>query len=113
MPSAEQATQDTTRQQSAVLLVLVYSSMISMTSARLRSATSSVGAVGTELGACEVWPDQGQEVLLPSRSRKVCVPCHWFRHHAGAQSMPLLTCQWHQGWTDTMASQYGWAPEAG
>jgi len=27
--------------------------------------------------------------------------------------MPLLTCQWHQGWTDTMASQYGWAPEAG
>jgi hypothetical protein len=101
VPSAEQATQDTTRQQSAVLLVLVYSSMISMTSARLRSATSSVGAVGTELGACEVWPDQGQEVLLPSR------------HHAGAPCMPLLTCRWHQGWADTMASQYGWAPEAG
>jgi hypothetical protein len=36
-------------------------------------------------------------VLRPSRSRKVCMTCHWFRHHAGAQCIPLLTCQLHQG----------------
>ena len=79
-----------------------------MTSSRPRSAISLVGARDAEVGACEVRPDLGQELLLPSRSGKVCVPCHWFRHHAGAQCMPLLTCQWHQGWADNMASQSGW-----
>ena len=45
--------------------------------------------------------------------------CHWFRHHAGVNCIPLLTCQLHeglithgehlirrcQGWTDDMARQ--------
>ena len=53
--------------------------------------------------------------------------CHWFRHQAGLNCIPLLTCQLHeglishgehlirrcQGWTDDMARQRGWAPEAG
>ncbi|MEA5422124.1 galactose oxidase [Synechococcus sp. CCY9201] len=73
----------------------------------------------------EEWPYLGQEVLVPARSRKVCMTCHWFRHHAGANCIPLLTCQLHQGliaqgehltnrcqgWTDDMVRQTGWAPE--
>ncbi len=50
-------------------------------------------------------PDRGgayldEAVLLTTRSRKVCMTCHWFRHHAGVNCIPLLTCQLHQGWTD-------------
>ena len=51
--------------------------------------------------------------------------CHFFRHHAGVNCIPLLTCQLHQGllaqgdhltrrcqgWTDDLARQRGWAPE--
>ena len=61
----------------------------------------------------------------PTRSRKVCMTCHWFRHQAGVNCIPLLTCQLHkglivhgehltsrcQGWTDDMVRQRGWAPE--
>jgi hypothetical protein len=68
-----------------------------------------------------------QQVLARSLSRKVCMTCHWFRHHSGVNCIPLLTCQFHQGllahdehlvhrrqgWTDDMARQRGWAPEAG
>ena len=50
-----------------------------------------------------------------------------FRHHAGPECIPVLTCQLHrgliaqgehllnrcQGWTDDMARQRGWAPEVG
>ena len=53
--------------------------------------------------------------------------CHWFRHHAGPECIPVLTCQLHQGliaqgehlirrcqgWTDDMVRQRGWAPEVG
>jgi hypothetical protein len=76
---------------------------------------------------CEGWPYLDGDVLVASRSRKVCMTCHWFRHHAGAQCIPLLTCQLHQGliahgdhllsrcqgWTDDMTRQRGWAPEVG
>jgi len=51
--------------------------------------------------------------------------CHWFRHHAGVNCIPVLTCQLHQGliahgehltrrcqgWTDDMTRSRGWAPE--
>ena len=88
-----------------------------------RSVTAAVEAAGD----CEAWPYLDGDVLRPSRSRKVCMACHWFRHHAGAQCIPLLTCQLHQGliaqgdhllnrcqgWTDDMTRQRGWAPEAG
>jgi hypothetical protein len=61
----------------------------------------------------------------PARSRKVCMTCHWFRHHAGVNCIPVLTCQLHQGliahgehltsrcqgWTDDLVRQKGWAPE--
>jgi hypothetical protein len=67
--------------------------------------------------------DEG--TLVKTRSRKVCMTCHWFRHHAGVNCIPLLTCQLHQGliahgehltsrcqgWTDDMVRQQGWAPE--
>jgi hypothetical protein len=42
-------------------------------------------------GDCEAWPYLDQDVLRPSRSRKVCMTCH-FRHHAGPECIPLLTC---------------------
>ena len=75
---------------------------------------------------CEAWPYLDEGVLRPSRSRKVCMTCHWFRHHAGAECIPVLsTCQLHrgqiaqgehlirrcQGWTDDVVRQRGWAPE--
>jgi hypothetical protein len=64
-------------------------------------------------------------VLLKTRSRKVCMTCHWFRRHAGLNGIPVLTCQLHpvliahgelltsrcQGWTDDMTRSQGWAPE--
>ncbi len=73
----------------------------------------------------EDWPYLDEAVLLRTRSRKVCMTCHWFRHHAGVNCIPVLTCQLHQGliahgehlvsrcqgWTDDMARQKGWAPE--
>ena len=71
------------------------------------------------------WPDLDGGVLLKTRCRKVCMSCHWFRHHAGVNGIPVLTCQLHQrliahgehlvsrcqGWTDDMTRQRGWAPE--
>ena len=75
--------------------------------------------------AVEEWPYLDTEVLLKTRSRKVCMTCHWFRHQAGPNCIPVLTCQLHQGliahgehltsrcqgWTDDMVRQRGWAPE--
>ena len=76
-------------------------------------------------GEIEDWPWLDQAVLRSSRSRKVCMTCHWFRHHAGVNCIPVLTCQLHQGliahgehlvsrcqgWTDDMARQRSCAPE--
>jgi hypothetical protein len=45
----------------------------------------------------EEWPHLDSEVLLRTRSRKVCMTCHWFRHHAGVNCIPVPTCQLHQG----------------
>ncbi len=75
----------------------------------------------------EEWAYLDQEVLVPSRSRKACLTCHFFRHHAGVNCIPLLTCQLHQGliaqgehlvsrcpgWTEDLVRQRGWAPEVG
>ena len=61
----------------------------------------------------EEWPYL-DEVLLKTRSRKVCMNC-----------IPVLTCQLNQdliahgehltsrcqGWTDDMTRQQGWSPE--
>ncbi len=73
----------------------------------------------------EEWPYLDEEVLVASRSRKVCMTCHWFRHHAGVNCIPVLTCQLHLGllaqgehltrrcqvWTKDMLRQRGWCPE--
>ena len=70
--------------------------------------------------------NEGLVQLLSSRSRQVCITCHWFRHHAGVNCIPLLNCQLHEGlishgdhlthccprWTQDLAAQRGWAPEA-
>jgi len=45
----------------------------------------------------EEWPWLDQEVLRHSRSRQVCMTCHFFRHHPGPNCIPLLTCHLHQG----------------
>ncbi|MFM2159316.1 MAG: hypothetical protein RLZZ124_1790 [Cyanobacteriota bacterium] len=82
---------------------------------------------GLEQGGLEEWPYLDPAVLVRARSRKVCMTCHWFRHHAGVGCIPLLTCRLHQGliahgdhltsrcrgWTDDLARQRGWAPEVG
>jgi hypothetical protein len=76
-------------------------------------------------GGYEEWPYLDEEVLVASRSRKVCMTCHFFRHHAGVNCIPVLTCQLHQGllthgehltrrcqgWTEDMTRQRGWCPE--
>ena len=73
----------------------------------------------------EDWPYLDEGTLLKTRSRKVCMTCHWFRHHAGVNCIPVLTCQLHQGliahgehltsrcqgWTDDMTRQQSWAPD--
>ena len=73
----------------------------------------------------EQWPWLDQDVLIPSRSRQVCLTCHFFRHHPAPGCIPLLTCQLHQGliahgehithrcpgWTENLHRQRGWAPE--
>ncbi|MEB3235291.1 MAG: galactose oxidase [Cyanobacteriota bacterium] len=45
----------------------------------------------------EDWPYLEADVLVPTRSPKVCMTCHWFRHQAGVNCIPVLTCQLHQG----------------
>ena len=71
------------------------------------------------------WPWLNQDVLRSSRSRQVCMTCHFFRHHPGPKGLPLLTCQLHlgqiaqgehlshrcSGWTQELHRQRGWAPE--
>jgi hypothetical protein len=91
------------------------------------SATRCPGGAAAPAEEPEAWSYLDEGVLRPSRSRKVCMTCHWFRHHAGAECIPLLTCRLHhgliaqgehlltrcQGWTDDVSRQQGWAPEAG
>ena len=71
------------------------------------------------------WPQLNKDVLRSSRSRQVCMTCHFFRHHPGPNGIPLLTCQLHQGliaqgehlshrcsgWSEDLHRQRGWAPE--
>jgi len=88
----------------------------------------SLGAgLVVRLESVEAWSYLDDSVLRSSRSRKVCMTCHWFRHQAGVNCIPELTCQLHQGlisqgdhltrrcqgWTDAMTRQRGWAPEMG
>ncbi len=40
----------------------------------------------------EEWLYLDEEVLRKTRSRKVCMTCHWFRHHAGVNCILVLTC---------------------
>ncbi len=74
----------------------------------------------------ETWPYLGAERLVRSRSHRLCMTCHWFRHHAGPDGVPLLTCQWQRGlishgdhlthrctsWTHHRHESSGWCPEA-
>jgi hypothetical protein len=90
---------------------------------RLRDSKLEGG--GSVEPSIEEWSYLDEEVLLRSRSRNVCMTCHWFRHYAGVNCIPVLTCQLHQGllaqgehltcrchgWTKDMARQQGWAPE--
>ena len=54
----------------------------------------------SRLDAIEDWPWLDREVLHTSRSHQVCMTCHFFRHHPGANGIPLLTCHLHQGLID-------------
>ncbi len=88
-----------------------------------RSAGEPTGSVDQPV---EEWPFLKQAGLLPRRSRRVCLTCHWFRYHSAPQCIPLLTFQLHQGliahgkhfirrcssWTDDQVRRSGWAPEA-
>jgi hypothetical protein len=98
---------------------------VSRSSSRARS-TARGAASGSVAGtSCDNWPYLDEAVLWASRSRKVCMTCHWFRHQASVSCIPLLTCQLHQGlishgehlthrcsgWTEDLHRQQGWAPE--
>jgi hypothetical protein len=37
----------------------------------------------------EKWPYLDDFTLLKACSRKVCITCHWFRHHAGVNCIPV------------------------
>ena len=45
----------------------------------------------------EDWPWLDQAVRRSSRSRQVCMTCHFFWHHPEPECIPLLTCHLHQG----------------
>ena len=47
--------------------------------------------------AIEEWPWLDEAVLRSSRSRQVCMTCHFFRHHPGPNCIPQLACHLHQG----------------
>ena len=51
----------------------------------------------SRIDAIEDWPWLNLDVLHSSRSRQVCMTCHFFRHHPGPNCIPLLTCHLHQG----------------
>lgn len=60
----------------------------------------------------EEWPYLGQEVLVPARSRKVCMTCHWFRHHAGVNCIPCSPAYctrdcWARGSTSRTDVRFG------
>jgi hypothetical protein len=73
----------------------------------------------------EAWPWLERDRLISSRSRQVCLTCHFFRHHPAASGIPVLTCHLHQGliahgnhlthrchgWTENLHRRRGWAPE--
>ena len=79
----------------------------------------------SRLDAIEDWPWLDQDVLRSSRSRQLCMTCHFFRHHLGPNGIPLLTCHLHQGliahgehltyrcsgWTEEQHRHRGWGPE--
>jgi hypothetical protein len=79
----------------------------------------------SRLEAIGDWPWLDQVVLHTSRSHQVCMTCHFFRHHPGANGIPLLTCHRHQaliahgehlsrscsGWTANRRRQREWEPE--
>lgn len=58
----------------------------------------------------EEWPYLDSELLLKTRSHKVCMTCDWFRHPAGVNCIPFLASRC-QGWTDDLVRQKGWVPE--
>jgi hypothetical protein len=74
----------------------------------------------------ESWPQLDSSLLIPSRSKQVCLTCRSFRHHLSEAEIPLLTCQFHQGligqgeqltsrcpsWIGEKTGSLGWAPEA-
>jgi len=70
----------------------------------------------------DAWPYRDEVFLKSSRSRQVCITCYWFRHHAGVNCIPLLTCQLHEGlishgdhlshrWTQDLAAPKGLGAE--
>jgi hypothetical protein len=71
-----------------------------------RSVVEDAGGVEPSI---EEWSSLDEVVLVSTRSRKVCMTCHWFRHHAGVNCIPVLTCKLHQGLI-AMVRQWGWAP---
>ena len=79
----------------------------------------------SRLDGIENWPWLDHGVLNASRSGQVCMTCHFFRHHPGANGIPLLSCHLHQGlidhgehltqrcsgWTEELHRHRGWTPE--
>ena len=87
----------TPRQIRSPLLVQTYfRKAAAMAPSRVPSRAFSSDPAAGEI-PIDAWPYLDEEVLKSSRSRQVCITCHWFRHHAGVNCIPLLTCQLHEG----------------
>ena len=51
----------------------------------------------------EEWAYLDEALLQKTRSRKVCMTCHWFRHHTGARPMTwcarrAMRWRWRKPW---------------
>jgi hypothetical protein len=51
----------------------------------------------SRLESIDDWPWLQHDVLCFSRSRQVCMTCHFLCHHCGSDAIPLLACHLHHG----------------
>ena len=55
-----------------------------------RKRLQQVGWAASIRKEVHAWRLLDEPLLLKTRSRKVCMSCHWYRHHAGVNRIPVL-----------------------
>jgi hypothetical protein len=64
----------------------------------------------SRIDAIEDWRWLDQDMLRSSRSRQICMTCHFFRHHPGPNCNPLPTRRC-SSWIEDLQRYRGWPPE--